>query len=149
MKKVVIAIIALILVIICLFGYIIYIQFTNQNWNKVEISIKENSLTYTGATFIVKNRNLIATSYLIDDYSIYKRDGYNWVKLPKIESDCMHLEVAIVENPRILYTYEEYINWEDQYGVLDSGTYRVDFEFRDNNKNVDTNVTISVEFALQ
>ena len=58
--------------------WVIHLEFTNPNWNNVYISIKENTLTYTEATFIIKNKNFISVDYLIDDYHIYKKNGDIW-----------------------------------------------------------------------
>lgn len=148
MKKNIILIIALILIIILLSVWIIHLQLTNPNWNKVNISIKDNPLTYTGATFIIENKNLIATDYLIDDYNIYKNDGNNWIQVPELATNHIDNFVPTFSNPKILYTYEEFLSWEDTYGELDSGTYRIDLIFNSQNKDVDTKVIIPVEFTL-
>ena len=129
--------------------WVMHLEFTNPNWNNVYISIKENTLTYTEATFIIKNKNFISVDYLVDDYHIYKKNGDRWKQLPELSTNYPDNFNARISNPRILYTYERNINWENKYGKLDSGIYRIDFQFNSFNKPVSSSITISVEFILK
>ena len=81
MKKSKILIIILILIIIFELIWIIYTNITNPNWNNAKISIKENTLTSTGATVIIKN----SAKQAIDDYNIYKKNGDRWERVDTIE----------------------------------------------------------------
>lgn len=148
LKKNKIVTIILVLIIIIQFIWIICSEFTNPNWNNIDIFIKEDTLTCKGATFVIKNKNFISVDCLIDDYYIYKKVFDRWEKLPDLTK--IDISNPRTSSPSILYSYNHNINWENKYGTLESGTYRIDFKFYHSNKrNVSSNITISLQFVLK
>ena len=142
MKKSKILIIILILIIIFELIWIIYTNITNPNWNNAKILIKDNILTSTGATVIIKN----PAKQAIDDYNIYKKNGDRWERLDTIEG---YDDIAIARlDTDIKRNYEENLDWSKKYGELEPGTYRIDLEFNDNENNTRYSRVISVEFLL-
>lgn len=148
MKKSKILIIILILIIICQLAWIIYSAITNQNWNNVNISIKEGTLTSTGATFIMKSDNFLADNKIFDEYTIFTKATENsrWIEL-----DTLPEYVTITEtstDSSIPSTHKVALDWSKKYGELEPGIYRIDFEFNSNYDNKQYYKGVTVYFNL-
>ena len=111
--------------------------------NDISMSIKEGTLTNKGATIIITNNSdknfIYGNPYEIE----IKKDG----KWHKIDVKLIFNEPAIILKSK--ESNEIKINWNDGYGKLASGTYRiiksVSYEFeKDNYQTFD----IAVEFNI-
>lgn len=120
LKYLIVAILLIILTII------IWLIFNNDNNSKkepsiegVSLSVKEGTLSNTGATFILKNDGNIDMIYG-DSYTIeVKKDG-EWQEL---KTDMQFNDPAY--NLKSRKSKEIEINWEYEYGKLDFGKYRL------------------------
>lgn len=87
--------------------------------NDVSLSIKEGTLTNTGATIVLKNKSDKVFQYG-NPYEIeIKRDG----KWHKINVEMFFTMPAFWLNPQEIKEFE--LNWESGYGKLACGTYRI------------------------
>lgn len=111
---------------------------------EVSLSIKENTLTSAGVTLILKNASEVDVGYG-NPYEIeIKKDG----KWHKIDAELNFNSPAYILKTN---TEEEIeLNWENGYGKLSSGDYRViksiDVEKEDG--TFDT-FDVSVEFTIE
>lgn len=124
-----------------------YIEAIEKDSN-LTLTIKSNTLTNKGATFILKNNTDV--DYAYDDYYIIERfdKKENWVDL----------DLIIGWTPRIepqVYTikskeeHEIYIEWSNIYGKLNSGTYRiVKNNFRKANSPDSRTYSVYTEFSI-
>lgn len=94
--------------------------------SNVTMSIKEGTLTKTGATVIITDANEIPYIAYGFDYTIEKKYNNDWVKLellPDANSDPSYNENAIImgEDRKL----EMDLDWSKLYGELNSGKYRI------------------------
>lgn len=146
MKKCKILIVILTITIILLLILIFYLNVTNPNWNNVSLSIKEDSVTSTGATIIINDKNFLTTTYLFDEYFIDKKVGDEWQVLPYTDNKISN-SIGIIPS-FIPHTLEKTINWNYRYGELEPGTYRIRFQPTSYNKYLPYGATLTIEFIL-
>ena len=85
----------------------------------VKFSVKENTLTKTGATFIIIDTNEIPYTYG-EWYCIQKKNENKWETMqPVIKENYDALMVG--DNGKVEFK----INWGDLYGELQNGEYRM------------------------
>lgn len=110
----------------------------------VSMSIKDGTLTNTGATIILKNDSDIDVSYG-NPYSIeIKKDG----KWQKIENDLHFTLPAFSLKSKTSKEIE--INWEVGYGKLEKGEYRLIKEFDyEKEKGNYVDFSVNVEFNIE
>lgn len=121
LKHLIIAILLIVAIII------IWLIFNNDDYGKKELSINgvsmslkdETLASYTGATFILKNDNNIDMIYG-DSYTIEVEKDGKWEKFD-VEGDFND----IAYNLKAKSSKEITINWENIYGKLEPGKYRL------------------------
>lgn len=121
LKHLIIAILLIVAIII------IWLIFNNDDYGKKELSINgvsmslkdETLASYTGATFILKNDNNIDMIYG-DSYTIEVEKDGKWEKFD-VEGDFND----IAHNLKAKSSKEITINWENIYGKLELGKYRL------------------------
>ena len=111
----------------------------------VTLSIKEDSLTDTSATLLLKNNSDKIYSYGNPVWIEKKQDG-KWYKLETIEDIAFTLPAYELKAGEVK---EVNLDWKDIYGKLASGTYRIvkniSYQYEeDNYKTFD----IAVEFNI-
>ena len=125
----------LIIFIVLLLGYIAYLYIENNSYkatldktakavstiDKVMVSIKENTLTKTGAVLIIKNES--NTNHLTGEaFYVEKKENGKWYSLkPKH----VLFWIAIGYDIKTNEEREFECNWDDMYGKLEKGTYRL------------------------
>ena len=110
---------------------------------KIELSIKDGTLTNTGATVVLSNKSNREYMYGLP-YSIQiKQDGKWHIINAILNFDLPLFSIASGE------TKEIDLNWESSYGKLEKGTYRIikEIEYKDE-KDKDENFFIAVEFNI-
>ncbi len=91
----------------------------NLTQNNITLSIKEETLTNTGATFILKNDSNVDIQYG-EPYEIeIKQDG-SWHKI-NVQLDFNMIAYEL----KAKASQEIDINWENGYGALAKGEYRI------------------------
>ena len=108
---------------------------------KVNLKIKEDTLTNTGATVIITDTNELPYSYG-EAYKIQKLENNEWKDIKARDGYAFNdLAYNTDENGKL----EMKINWNDLYGSLKSGEYKLSKEIGDyNNPEI-----ISVEFEIK
>lgn len=88
----------------------------------VDMSIKEGTLTKTGATIIITDHNpnqiIYGTSFYIEKYV-----NNNWEKIALINDNYAFNYMAYFVDEKGILELEQ--NWEYMYGELDKGIYRI------------------------
>ncbi len=88
----------------------------------VVMSFKENTLTSTSATIMIKNKVQKEWIFSID-FSIEKKENDTWLPIAKKNSEnTWTLKKYILEEEGELELYQ---NWEEIYGDLEIGEYRL------------------------
>ena len=111
--------------------------------NDVSLSIKDGTLKNTGATLVLTNNSDKDFQYG-NPYEIeIKKDG-EWHKI-NVELD-FNLPVFVLKSKE---TKEIELNWENGYGKLAKGTYRIikDIDYEKSKGNFET-FNIAVEFNI-
>ena len=122
--------------------------------SKVNMTIKKGTLTKTSATIVITDLNENKYSYS-DDFKIEEKINGKWKELETMEDFNSTLPLYKVDNNNKL---ELTINWEDIYGQLKKGEYRIvkvaskyvqnnDSYFEDKDLE-NKNYYISVEFII-
>jgi len=106
----------------------------------VKLEIKEGTLTNTGATIIITDKNKNPYGWGVPYFIEIEEDGL-WVELENL-LDFAWIEIAyeLDENGQ----YEQTINWENYYGELKPGNYRLGKNVYDNGY-----INFYVEFTLE
>lgn len=87
--------------------------------NNVSLSIKEGTLTNTGATLVLKNNSDITVSYG-NPYSMEIKQNGQWHKIDvELNFTLPAYFLSSGESTEIL------LNWENAYGELAKGEYRI------------------------
>lgn len=109
--------------------------------DKVNLKIKEDTLTNTGATVIITDTNELPYSYG-EAYKIQKLENNEWKDIKARDGYAFNdLAYNTDENGKL----EMKINWNNLYGSLKSGEYKLSKEVGDyNNPEI-----ISVEFEIK
>lgn len=135
MKRIYLVILLIIIILAILIISVIFINNSNSD-NEIELpstqgstdspnidnifmAIKEGSITPIGLTVIVDDKNESKSGLLISRYYyIDKRIGNEWKEI--------YCYITPIENAVIFgYPYESTLNWSDELGELEPGTYRI------------------------
>lgn len=109
--------------------------------DKVNLKIKEDTLTNTGATVIITDTNELPYSY-DEAYKIQKLENNEWKDIKTKDGYVFNdLAYNTDKNGKL----EMQINWNDLYGSLKSGEYKLSKEIGD----YDNPEIISVEFEIK
>ena len=109
--------------------------------DKVNLKIKEDTLTNTGATVIITDTNELPYSYG-EAYKIQKLENNEWKDIKTKDGYVFNdLAYNTDENGKL----EMKINWNNLYGSLKSGEYKLSKEIGD----YDNPEIISVEFEIK
>ena len=136
MKKICLVILLIIIILAILIIGVILINNNNNSNNEIELpstqtstdsrsvdniymSIEEGSITPTGLTVIIDDKNESKSSLLISRYYyIDKRIGNEWKEI--------YCYISHIENDvHFGYPYKSTLNWADELGELEQGTYRI------------------------
>lgn len=114
------------------------------NNNNILVSIKEGTLTNTGATFIIKNNSNRVLRYG-DSYCLEIKQDDLWHQI-NVQLDVL----APLWELSINDFTELNIVWENSYGILESGEYRFikDVSFENEDGTFD-GFYIGVEFVIE
>ena len=94
---------------------------SDRSMDKIVMTIKEGTLTKTGATVLIKDSNEEPYSYG-EWYRIDKKENGKWEELETIDGKTVP-EIAL---PMLEYgDIERTIDWTNIYGELESGEYRI------------------------
>ncbi len=111
--------------------------------NNVSLSIKENTLTNTGATLILKNNSNTDIKYG-NSYEIEIKHNKKWYKLDG--KMYFTLPLFFLE-PNKTVELEE--NWQDGYKKLKKGTYRIIKEIKiEKENNTFDSFYVAAEFTI-
>lgn len=91
--------------------------------NAVVLSLKVDTLSKSGATFILKNGTEEECFYG-DDYYLEKKENGSWKKVSTLTGEPL-VWTFIARLLRPGEQKEITINWKNGYGELKSGTYRI------------------------
>ena len=133
-------------------GIIIYCVLKNKNHtisdiktteNDVSLSIKENTLTTSSATLILKNNSNTEIQYG-NSYEIEIKHNKKWYKLDG--EMYFTLPLFFLEPNK---TVELEVNWEYGYKKLNKGTYRIIKEFKiEKGNNTFDSFYVAAEFTI-
>lgn len=100
--------------------------------------IKNGTLTKTSATIEIKNNSNFNYTFG-EDYTIEKKKFGRWKKNKTVEKDVWwnSVENVISNNEQ----YEKNINWQNIYGTLEKGNYRLVKEIN--------GTRVAVEFSIE
>ena len=131
MKKYKVIIILLILVIIIEACWIFYLNISHPSWDNVSITIKEGSLSPTGLTLIVNDKNFIKTNYEFCSkyYFIDRKIAVLWTQVYPDPNDEDGIDIPTIAVGSLSSPYECVLNWGEKIGSLEPGNYRIRFEF--------------------
>ena len=88
--------------------------------DNIYMSIEEGSITPTGLTVIIDDKNEVKSNVLISMYYyIDKKVGNEWKEIYCYLSP---LEIAV---GHLEYPHKSILNWSDDLGELEPGTYRI------------------------
>ena len=144
-KKLIIISILIILVLII----ILTTQSDSKNKIDVTLKVKEETITSTGASFIMKNNSDKDTYEYGNPYYLEVKRNNKWEKLETI-NDMFFTLPAFSLSPKEEKEFD--INWEYGYGSLEAGTYRlVKDVFRSGEEPVDESniIYLFAEFNIK
>lgn len=114
--------------------------------DKVSSSIKEGTLTKSGVTIIITDKNEKPYGYSKKWYLIEKKKDEEWEKL-NLKKDMVISEEE--DTPTIYSDISEFsIDWTEYYGELEKGTYRIAKKTYIYNSN-DEGVYVYTEFKIK
>lgn len=124
MKKKSIIIIVIIMLVLILLSIAVYFFFDklypkSRTIKNITLEVKEDTITKTGATFIITNKNDYRWSYS-EKYVIQVKKLGVWINQPMVGRNIVSLVVPMVPNG----TYQIKANWSKLYGELEKGHYR-------------------------
>ena len=116
------------------------IKESDRKTENVKLEIKEGTLTNTGATVIITDKNENPYGWGVPYFIEIEEDGI-WAELENL-LDFAWIEIAyeLDENGQ----YEQTINWENYYGELKPGNYRLGKNVYDNGY-----INFYVEFTIE
>lgn len=99
-----------------------YRKVNEQTLDKVSMVIKENTLSKTGATIIITDKNELPYYFVKDSYIIEKNIfGNLWIKI--FSKSGYAIEPLGIHGPNGITEIE--IDWTERYGELNNGKYRL------------------------
>ena len=107
-----------------------------ENDKKVYLSIEEGTLTNTSATLVIKDLTKKDRGYGYE-YEIEKKEYGEWIKLWRSVYKPIPEISLIPGDDGILYIL---MNWEEEYGELSAGKYRITKKF-----SIDKEVDVEFE----
>ena len=113
--------------------------------NDISVSIKEGTLTNTGATFIIENNSDQALKYG-EGYDLEIKQNDLWYKINagKIEVHPILLELEPNSSVELNFA------WLHRYGNLEAGEYRmIKAVWFENDDGTDENFYIGTEFTIE
>ena len=129
--------ILLLLLIVCFLYLTAYIDKKIVKKEKAEeilftgatLEIKKDSITPTGASIIIKcvNKNNVYVFWKSGYFNLEKMENDEWIKLENFLAN----RVGVEDDGMIVdynHPYEIDINWEEKYGKLDKGKYRIKWD---------------------
>lgn len=119
------------------------LDLTNNNVEKVKMSIKEGTLTQSSASIIILDNN--DTPYAYDEwFRIDRKVNNKWEEVNRINNNYIVRDIAydIRKNKKL----ETTVKWGDLYGELKKGEYRLVKKVYDNDGN---DIYISTEFIIE
>ncbi len=126
MKKVIIIIMIVLIITGCKSGSkpenIIINKYQGDTANNITLNIKEGTLTPTSAVVIIKDNSGVKNAYT-NGFGLYKKQNSDWIQLDFINDNI----VITTENHFVdeNNTLEFKINWENSFGVLSPGEYKL------------------------
>lgn len=120
--------------------------------NEIELSLKENTLTSTGLTIIIKNNSDDYDFVYGESYGIETYTNDQWEELPTLKEHTV-FTIAYVVHPNSSKEFE--IDWEWIYGDLPEGNYRLvkNFEketaYADDHTDVITSQNLYYYFTIE
>ena len=84
------------------------------------MTIKEKALTNTQAVVILSNHDNITYQYG-DGFAIEYKKNNNWYQIKPHDFNTIAISYSLLPNEE----KEIFINWQDTYGALSSGNYRI------------------------
>lgn len=153
MRKIAVIIILCIISILTITGCSSEVQSNIEDISNIEVhnkniifSVKNETLSNSGATFLIENNSDNILGYG-ESYHLEKYQNDSWHFLNTI-TDVTFIVPLWSLNPG--ENTEITINWKNFYGILDSGNYRIikDVSFVDKEGNLE-NFYIGVEFAIE
>lgn len=156
MKKVVLVIILVIVFILIICGIEFFVNKTGEdntlvseiNTEQVErdidnvnMTIKEGTLTRVSATIVIEDKNEETYGYG-EWFRIDKKEDGEWKELELIDEDYTFTSIAYIPGEDGISEINE--NWEDLYGELEDGEYRLVKELYGNEISY-----IYVEFTIE
>src|SRR5690554_1969988 len=110
----------------------------------VSLSVKEDTISPTGLTLVMKNNSF--NSYMYgEDYSLRKEIDGTWTDLPMIVDEA--LVILIGHRLNVMSSNEVIIDWEDWYGQLDPGRYLI-LKTVSSMKDSDIEANVMVAFEI-
>ena len=112
----------------------------------ISVSIKDGTLTNTGATFIFENKSNQTLGYG-ESYHLEIKNGNSWHILKTIDDAVFIMPLYLLQSNESI---ELKIDWENFYGSLEPGEYRFikNGYFVINNETSDT-FYIGIEFTIE
>ena len=93
----------------------------NRNTENVKIEIVKSSLTPTGATILITDNNEFPYIWK-ESYYLEKKENDSWKKLDLLQNPNFSDSIYKVNKNNQI---EQVLDWNDIYGTLSKGTYRV------------------------
>lgn len=116
------------------------IKESDRKAENVKLEIKEGTLTNTGATVIITDKNKNPYGWGVPYFIEIEEDGI-WAEIENLlDFEWIEIAYELDENGQ----YEQKINWENYYGELQPGTYRLGKNVYDNGY-----INFYVEFTIE
>ena len=112
---------------------------SDRSIDKVNLKIKDGTLTKEGATIIITDKNDLPYSY--NEYYTLEKLEEKWEKLESNVFNRNDLAYEVDDEGII----EMKINWKEEYGELENGKYRILFQI----DPADQNTVINAEFEIK
>lgn len=136
-NKNIVVIFIMCIVLIAIMGIIIFINIYPSKFNKIKIienginisgvsiSVEENLITNTDIKIIIESENeFVYSTSSGDDYILYCWNDGKWSELQVLKGDWNSTEMMTSQPPA--KKIEEAINWNNKYGKLENGRYRLE-----------------------
>ncbi len=141
-KVIIITITTIIILFLAVIGYIYFDKLYPKSCviNNITLEVKQNTVTKTGATFSITNKNDYRWSYS-EKYVIQVKKFGIWINVPWIV-DVYSVNAGAPTIPSGTYEIKE--DWSKLYGELDRGKYRYGIATR-----LQGNEYIFAEFTIE
>ncbi len=110
----------------------------------ITLSIVEDTVSPTEITLNIRNNSFIAYRYG-KDYSLMQEVSGEWIQVPMVTDEPY---VILIAYPLPSMGHREVsIDWEQWYGRLEQGTYRIGIEFTSSSESSIKEV-VAIEFEI-